>query len=77
MSKMKEEAHNLIKEMALNNKLDVDALTLLSANVEAMTQRLDCLNINVVSSSAPSPPCEICGSVDRLTINCQVGSLFA
>ena len=52
MSKIEDEAHNLTKEMALNNfqwptergqskqvggKLEVDALTLLSAKVDAMT----------------------------------------
>jgi len=37
-------------------KLEVDALTLLSAKVKAMTQKLDRMNINVANSSAP-PPC--------------------
>ena len=32
--------------------------------------------MNVVNSSAPLP-CEICGSIDHLTLNYQVGSLFA
>jgi len=70
MNKMKDEAYNLIEEMALNNyswssergqpkqvrgKLEVDALTLLFAKVDAMMQRLDCLNMNTMSSSAPPP----------------------
>jgi len=91
MNKTEDEAYNLIEEMALNNyqwstergqpkrvggKLEVDALTLLSGKVDAMTQRMDRMNVNVVNSSAP-PPCEICGSVDHLTLNCQVGSPFA
>jgi len=61
-----DEAYNLIEKMALNNfqwfikrgqpkpvggKLEVDALTLLSAKVDAMTQRLDRMNFNVVNSS--------------------------
>ena len=41
-----------------------------------MTQRLDRMNVNAINSSAP-PLCEICGSVDHLTLNCQVGSPFA
>jgi len=56
MNKTEDEASNLIKEMALNNfqwstkrdqpkqvggKLKVDVLTLLSAKVDAMTQKLD------------------------------------
>jgi len=34
------------------------------------------MNVNAVNSSAP-PPCEICESVDHLTLNCQVGTPFA
>jgi len=91
MKKTEDEAYNLIEEMTLNNlqwstergqaqqvrgKLEVDALTLLSAKVDAMTQRLDRMTVNAVNSSCP-PPCEICGSVHHLTLNCQVGSRFA
>jgi len=88
---MEDEAYNLIEKMAFNNvqwsikrgqpkwgggKLEVNALTLLSPKVDAITQRLDRMNVNAINSSAP-PPCEICGSVDHLTLNSQVGSLFA
>ena len=60
MNKMKDEAFNLIEDMTLNNfqwstergqpkrvrgKLEVDALTLLAAKVDAMTQRLDRMNV--------------------------------
>jgi len=77
MSKPEGEAHNLIEEMILNNvqwfpkqghpkwvggKLEVDALALLYAKVDPLTQRLERMNVNVVNSSAPSPY-EICGSV--------------
>ena len=34
------------------------------------------MNVNAVNSSAP-PPCEICGFIEHLTLNCQVGSSFA
>ena len=51
-------------------------LTLLSAKVDAMTQRLDRINVNAVNSSSSSP-CEICGSIKHLTLNCQVRSLFS
>ena len=69
INKTKDEDYNLIKEMALNNfqwstkqgqpkwvkgKLEVDVLTLLSAKADAMTQRLDRVNINAVNSSVPS-----------------------
>ena len=70
MSNTEDEAYNLIEKMALNNfqwspkrtqlkrvggKLEVDAITLLSAKVDAMTKRLDQMNVNIVNSSAPSP----------------------
>ena len=42
-----------------------------------MTQRLGRLNVNLVNLSAPSLSCEVCGPVDHLTLNCQVGSPFA
>jgi len=90
MNKTEDEAYNLIKEMTLNNfqwsiergqpkcvgaKLKVEVLTLLSAKVDAITQRLDRMNVNVVNSNTP-PPYEICGSIEHLTLNCQVGSPF-
>ena len=90
MNKIEDETYNLIEEMALNNfqwstkrgqakrfggKLEVDALTLLSAKVDTMTQSLDRINVNAVNSSAPSP-CEICGSTEHVTLNSQVGSPF-
>jgi len=50
-------------------------LTLHSAKIDAMTQILDRININAVNSSAPSP-CEICGSIEHVTLNCQVRSPF-
>jgi len=68
MNKTEDEAYNLIEEMSLNNfqwstewgqpkwvrgKIEVDALTLLSAKEDAMTQRLDRMNVNAVNSSAP------------------------
>ena len=41
-----------------------------------MSERFDCMNVNAVNYSAP-PPCEICGSIEHLTLNCQIGSPFA
>jgi len=91
MSKTDDEAYNLIEKITLNNfqwstkrgqpkwvrdKLEVDALTLLSAKVNAITQRLDQMNANVVNFSAPFP-CEICGSIEHVTLNCQTGSPFS
>ena len=91
MNKTEDEAYNLIEEMSLNNfqwsteqgqpkrvggKHEVDVFTLLSAKVDAMTQRLDRMNVNAMNSSAPSP-CEIYGSIEHVTLNCQVGSPFS
>jgi len=42
-----------------------------------MIQRLDRLNVNTTSSSAPPSSCETCGSFATLTVNWQVGSPFA
>ena len=60
----------------VGGKLEVDALTLLFAKVNAMTQRLDRMNVNAVNSSAPSP-CEICGSIEHVALNCRVGIHFS
>ena len=92
MSKTEKEAYNLIEEMALNNyqwsnawgqpkriggKYESDALTLLTAKMDVMTQKLDKLNVHVVNSCAPSHLCDKCGSLDHVPENCQVGNPFA
>ena len=90
MSKTEDEAYKLIKEMALNNfqcsterdqpkrvggMIKVYAFTLLSTKVDAITQRQDRMNVNALNSSAPSYY-EIYGSIEHVTLNCQVGSPF-
>ena len=92
MSKMEEEAYNLIEEMALNNfqwsseraqpkrvggKFELDAITLLTAKMDAMTQKLDKLNVHAVESCAPSPLCARCGSFEHVAENCPVGNPLA
>jgi len=92
MNNTEDKACNLIEEMALNNyqwsngtsqprrvggKLEVDAISLLSAKVDAMSQKLERLNVNSISSSTPFPSCKICSYVDHLTVNCQIRSPFA
>jgi len=77
MNKTEDEAFNLIEEMTLNNypwsnehgqpkrireKFDVDVLTLLTAKMDAMTQRFDCLNLHACASFLL---CERCGSLDQ------------
>jgi len=92
MSKIEDEAFNLIEEMTLNNyqwsnehgqlkrvggKFDVSALTLLTAKMDAMTQKLDRLNVIIVNSCALSPSYDRCGSLDYVTENYQIGNPFA
>jgi len=77
MSKTENEACNLIEQMTLNNyqwsnecgqpkrvggKFNFDGFTLLTVEMDVMTQRLDRLNVNVVNSCAPSVTCDRCGS---------------
>ena len=57
----------------MSKKEDVDALTLLIAKMDTMTQKLEKLNVNAVNSCAPSPLCDRCGVLDHVTENCQVG----
>ena len=57
--------------------MELNAISMLSAKVDVMSQNLERMNVNSISSSTPSSSCEICGSVDHLTVNCQVGSPFA
>jgi len=54
----------------------VDAITLLSTEIDAMTHRLNQMNVNAVNSSAPSP-CKTCGSIEHITLNSQDGSPFS
>jgi len=91
MNKTEDEAYNLIEHMTLNNfqrssertqskrvrgKLELDAISMLSSKVDAMSKKLECLNVNSINSSIPSPSCNICGSFDHFTVHGQVGSPF-
>jgi len=73
MTKTKDEAYNLIKEMAfkylqwssdrtqstrVGGKLELDIISMLSFKVHAMSQKLERLNVNSVSSSTPSSSCD-------------------
>jgi len=61
----------------VGGEVEVDAISMLSSKVDAMSQKLERLDINSTSSNTPSPSYEIYGAVDHLTMNCQVGSPFA
>jgi len=69
MNKTKDEAYHLIKEMTLNNyqwsndrgqpkrvggKLELDTVTSLNAKIDGMSQWLERLNVNAISSMSPS-----------------------
>ena len=87
MNKTEDEASNLIEGMALNNfqqssnrtypkqvrgKMELDAISVLSFKVVAMSQKLQRLNDNSISSSTPSSSYDIYGSLDHLNVHCQV-----
>jgi len=61
----------------VGGKFDVDALTLLTTKMNAMTQKLDRLNVNAMNACAPSLAYDRCGSFDYVIVNCQVGNPFA
>jgi len=60
----------------VGGKFDVDALTLLIVKMDAMTQKLDRLNVSTVNLCAPTPSCDRCDSHDHVTENCQVWNPF-
>jgi len=45
--------------------------------MDTMTQKLDRLNVNTMNSCTPSTTCDRCGSLDHVTVNCQVGDPLA
>ncbi|KEH15603.1 hypothetical protein MTR_0750s0010 [Medicago truncatula] len=46
----------------------------LAAKVDALTQKFEKLNVNTVTPSPTSPPCEICGIFGHFGVDCQLGS---
>jgi len=63
MNKTEDEAYNLIEEMALNN-------------FQWSTEQGQPQWVGSKLSSVP-PQCKICGFIEHVTLNCQVGSLFS
>ena len=47
----------------VGGKLELDAISILFAKVDAMSQRLERLNINSISSSTHSPSCKYVGQL--------------
>jgi len=65
------------QHQSARGKLELYAISMLSTKLDAISKRLERLNVNFISSSTPFPSCAICGSIDHLIVNCQVGRPFA
>jgi outer membrane murein-binding lipoprotein Lpp len=46
----------------------------LAAKVDALTQKIEKLNVSAITSAPVSPLCEICGIFDHIGVDCQLGS---
>ena len=85
MSKTPEDALELFKEMAntqslwsteraipkIGGSIEVDSLTILNAKMDALSKRIDKMNVNVVSISNLSSSYELCQG-GHPTIKCQL-----
>ncbi|KAL0462055.1 UNVERIFIED_CONTAM: hypothetical protein Slati_0093100 [Sesamum latifolium] len=90
MKKLPFEAFNIIDEIATNlysyglERTDkrvagvhsVDAMTTLSAQMAALTHKVDNLGA-VIWNGAPIGPCGACGQMGHLSQDCKVGSQFS
>ena len=89
MRKTPEEAYDLLEEMALNSYQwqtergvvkkasgvhNVDTYTALSAQIDALTKKIDSMNTSAGSVQVMS--CELCGGGHH-SVECQVGNPFA
>ena len=85
MNKSVDDAYKLIEDMALNHyqwsgerntqpkvggRHEVDALNLIAAKVDALTQRFDKFGVN--AASAANITCEICGCTGHSATSCQL-----
>lgn len=86
MNKILDEAFDIIESVALNHhqwanerghpmktlgKYDMNALDLILAKMDALTQRFNQFNISVVNVTNVSS--EICGAIDHTTMKYQIG----
>ena len=86
-SKTPDESYQLIDDMAQNHqqwtvertapkqggRLEVDAITALSAKLDAMTKKIEGLSTNAVNTNNVDAPCEICGVSGHGPLECQQG----
>ncbi|XP_074560122.1 uncharacterized protein LOC141816192 [Curcuma longa] len=90
MNKSLEEAEELIENVALNHhqwanergsmtrtpgKYNVDTLTRLNAQMDALSKRVE--NMSIGKVNAVATPCDICGDSSHTQEMCQVGALQA
>ena len=52
----------------------MDALYLIAAKVDALTQEVDKISINLVGAIPSNVSCEICGYVSHTATECQLGN---
>jgi len=48
----------------------------LAAKVDALTQKIEKMNVSTVTPTFVSPPCEICGVFDHIRVDCQLDSVI-
>ncbi|XP_074556274.1 uncharacterized protein LOC141812132 [Curcuma longa] len=90
MNRSLDEADDIIESVTLNHhqwatqrgnqsktpgKYEVDILTLLTTQMEALNKRFDNMNVNKVNVISTS--CDLCGDSSHTREMCQVGSLQA
>jgi len=46
----------------------------LAAKVDALTQKIEKMNVSAVTPAPVSSPCEICGVFGHIGVDCQLGS---
>jgi len=55
---------------------EVSNLDYLAAKVDALTQKIEKMNVSAVTPAFVSPLCEICGVFGHIGVDCQLGSVI-